>query len=129
MVMSRGYRVAGLLVMIGLAGALSACGGGSDAAQSAPGLSCVNYALTGSGQYRNEVSVRVHVSNSTTHRARYAVRVDLSASSDPSGPAPVHVMITGSIASNASTVLARRVLTADRVQACRVAWIAPAGQS
>jgi hypothetical protein len=128
MAVSRGYRVAGVLITIGLAGALTACGG-SDAAQSAPGLSCINYALTGSGQYHNEVSVRVHVSNSTTHLARYTVRVDLSARSDPSGSAPVHVMITGSIASNVSAVLARRVLTADRVQSCRVAWIVPTGRS
>ena len=122
-------RVASLLVMVGLVGALSACGG-SDAAQSEPGLSCVNNALQGGGQYHNEVSVRVDVSNSTTHKARYEVRVDLTASSDPPGSAPsMHVMITGPVASSASAVLARKVLTADRVRGCRVAWTVRLGQS
>jgi hypothetical protein len=124
MAVSRRQCLTGFLVAAGLAGALTACGG-SNAAQSAAGLSCLNYALQGSGQYHNEVSVRVHVKNSTTHLARYTVRVDLTGSGDSSGAAPVHVMITGSVASGASAVLARRVLTTDRVQACRVAWITP----
>jgi hypothetical protein len=129
-VMPRAYRMAGLLVAAGLAGTLSACGGGSDAAQSAPGLSCVNYALQGSGAYHNEVSVKVNVRNATTHRARYVVRVDLTSSggqpaSGPSG----HVTINGSVASHASAVLARKVLTADRVQSCRVSRIIRLGRS
>jgi hypothetical protein len=109
---------------------LSGCGGGTDAAQSAPGLSCVNYALHGSGMYHNEVSIRVNVSNATTHRARYVVRVDLTSSgvqpaSGPSG----HITINGSVASRASAVLARKVLTADRVQSCRVTRIIRFGRS
>ena len=107
-----------------MAGALGGCGGGSNAAQSAPGLSCTNLALQGSGTYHNEVSVRVNVTNSTTHRARYAVRVDLTTNGDQPGSTPaVHVTINGSVASGASAVLARKVLTADRVQECRVARI------
>jgi hypothetical protein len=124
MVVSRSRVLAGFLVAAGLGGTLTACGG-SNAAQSAPGLSCLNYALQGSGQYHNEVSVRVHVTNSTTHLARYTVRVDLTGSGSSPGAAPVHVMITGSVASGASAVLGRRVLTTDRVQACRVARITP----
>ena len=120
----RGYRAASVLVAVSMAGALGACGGGSNAAQSAPGLSCTNYALQGSGTYHNEVSVRVNVKNSTTHRARFAVRVDLSTNGDQPGAAPsVHVTINGSVASRASAVLARKVLTKDRVQECRVARI------
>lgn len=120
----RGYRAAGVLVAVSMAGALGACGGGSNAAQSAPGLSCTNYALQGSGRYHNEVSVRVNVTNSTTHRARFAVRVDLTTSGAPPGSAPsVPVTINGSVASRASAVLARKVLTTDRVQGCRVARI------
>ena len=125
----RGYRMVSLLVTVGLAGALSACGG-SDAAKSAPGLSCINYALHGTSAYRNEVSVRVAVSNSTTHLAHYAVRVDLTTSRDQRGSArSVHVTINGSVASRASAVLARKVLTADRVQGCRVARIIRLGRS
>ena len=114
----RGYRAAGVLA-VSLAGALSACGGGSNAAQSAPGLSCTNLAVQGSGTYHNEVSVRVNVKNSTTHRARYAVRVDLTTGADQPTPVTIH----GSVASGASAVLARKVLTTDRVQECRVARI------
>ena len=128
--MSRVYRMAGLLVAAGLAGMLSACGGGSDAAQSAPGLSCVNYALQGSGAYHNEVSVRVNVRNAATYRARFVVGVDLTSSggqpaSGPSG----HVTINGSVASRTSAVLARKVLTANRVQSCRVSRIIRLGRA
>ena len=126
-VVSRAHRMAALLVASGLAGTLSACGGGSDAAQSAPGLSCVNYALQGSGVYHNEVSVRVDVRNATTHRARFVVRVDLTSSGGQ--PASGHVTINGSVASRASAVLARKVLTADRVQSCRVSRIIRLGRS
>lgn len=119
MIAVRGYRAASVLVAVSMAGALGACGGGSNAAQSAPGLSCTNYALQSSGTYHNEVSVRVNVTNSTTHRARFAVRVDLTTS----GAQPGSVTINGSVASRASAVLARKVLTTDRVQGCRVARI------
>jgi uncharacterized protein (DUF58 family) len=125
----RAYSMAGLLVMVSLAGALGACGS-SNAARSAPGLRCTNYALQGTGAYHNEVSVQVDVSNSTTHPARYAVRVDLTTSGDRPGSVPsVHVTINGSVASRASAVLARKVLTADRVQGCRVTRIIRLGRS
>jgi hypothetical protein len=111
--------------MVGLAGALSGCGG-SDGVRSDPGSSCINNALSGSGQYRNEVSVRVNVSNSATHRALYSVRVDLSTKG--SAP-PVQLTITGSVASHASAVLARKVLTTGPVQVCHVDRIVRLGPS
>jgi hypothetical protein len=117
-------RAAIALVVIALAGGLSACSSGPDVAQSAPGLNCVNYALQGSGQYHNEVAVKVSVTNPTTQTASYTVRVGLTASSDPSDS----VTLTGSVASHRSAVLARRVLTTDRVQACRVDRIVRLGQ-
>jgi hypothetical protein len=121
--------MASLLLTIGLAGALSACSS-SNAARSAPGLHCINYALQDAGPFHNEVFVRVNVTNSTTQRARYAVRVELTASSDPAGSPPSqHVTITGSVASQKSAVLARKVLTADRVRACRVTRVDRLGQS
>ena len=55
----RGYRRASFVAAFILIGAVSACGGNSDAAQSAPGLSCVNYALKGSGKFHNELAVQV----------------------------------------------------------------------
>jgi hypothetical protein len=116
----RGCRLAAFLAALTLAGALSSCGG-SDTAQSAPGLSCTNYALHGTGKYHDEVSVSVKVSNSTTHLARYAIDVALTASHDGPGDAPsTHVTIHGSVASHASTELSRKVLTAGPVQRCRV---------
>jgi hypothetical protein len=125
----RGYRMVRFLVIAALAGALSACGG-SDAAQSAPGLSCVNYTLHGAGAYRNEVSVRVDVRNSTTHRARFVLRVDLTTGDgQPASGTSRHVTINGSVAPGASAVLARKVLTADRVQGCRVSRIIRLGRS
>jgi hypothetical protein len=112
----RGWRLAGLLAAVTLAGALSSCGS-SDSAQSAPGLSCTNYALHGAGKYHNELSVRVEVSNSTTQLARYAIGVALTGS----GGAPAtNVTINGSVASHRSAELSRKVLTADTVQRCRV---------
>jgi hypothetical protein len=121
----RGWRTtAGLLVMAGLAGALSGCGS-SNAVRSDPGSSCVNNAITGSGTYHNEVSVRVTVRNPATHQALYSVRVDLSTSG--SAP-PVQLTITGPVASHASAVLARKVLTTDPVQVCHVDRIVQLGQ-
>lgn len=120
-----GWRTtAGLLAMAGLAGVLSGCGG-SDAVRSDPGSSCVNNAITGSGQYHNEVSVRVNVSNPATHRALYSVRMDLTTTGSAS---PVRLTITGPVASHGSTVLARKVLTAGPVRACHVDRIVRLGQ-
>jgi hypothetical protein len=110
--------------MAGLAAALSGCGG-SNAVRSDPGSSCVNNAVSGSGQYRNEVSVRVTVSNPAMHPALLSVRMDLAASG--SAP-PVQVTIAGSVASHASAVLARKVLTVGPVQTCHVVRIVRLGQ-
>jgi hypothetical protein len=122
-VVLRGYRPASLLVAVTLASALSACGS-SSSVLSGPGISCANYALQGTGRYHNETSVRVQVSNSTTHSARYAVEVILTASHDGPGAAPAtHVTIHGSIASHASAELSRKVLTAHAVRRCRVTRI------
>lgn len=116
----RGHRLAALLAAVTVAGALSSCGN-SDAAQSAPGLSCTNYALHGTGKYHDEVSVSVKVSNSTTHVASYAIDVALTAShGGPGDPPATHVTIHGSVASHASAELSRKVLTAGPVQRCRL---------
>ena len=120
-----GWRTAGLLVIVGLAGTLSGCGS-SNAVRSDPGSTCINNAVSGSGQYRNEVSIRVNVSNPAAHPARYSVRMNLTTSG--SAP-PVQLTITGSVASNAHAVLARKVLTTGPVQACHVDRIVRLGQS
>lgn len=119
------WRRSSLLVMVGLAAALSGCGG-SNTVRSDPGSTCVNNAISGSGQYSNEVSVRVTVSNPAMHPARYSVRMDLTTGG--SAP-PVVFTITGSIGSHASSVLGRKVLTAGPVQACHVDRIVRLGQS
>jgi hypothetical protein len=116
----RSYRLVSLLVAVALAGALSACGG-SASALPAGSVSCTNYALHGAGKYHNEVSVRVEVSNSTAHPARYAVDVALTAGRGaPADAASAHVTIRGSVASHASAELGRKVLTAGPDQRCRV---------
>ena len=116
--MLRSYRLVSLLVAVALVGALSACGGSALPAGSA---SCTNYALHGAGKYHNEVSVRVEVSNSTAHPARYAVDVALTAGRGaPADAASTHVTIHGSVAAHASAELGRKVLTADPDQRCRV---------
>jgi hypothetical protein len=120
-----GWQTASLLVTVSLASALSGCGG-SNAVRSDPGSTCVNNAVSGSGQYRNEVSIRVNVSNPATHPALYSVRMDLTTSG--SAP-PVQLTITGSVASHASALLARKVLTAGPVQACHVDRIVQLRQS
>ncbi len=120
-----GWRTASLLVMVGLAVALSGCSG-SAGVRSDPGSSCVNIAVSGSGQYRNEVSVKVNVSNRATHRALYSVRMDLTTSG--SAP-PAQLTITGSVPSNGSAVLARKMLTTGPVQACHVDRIVRLGPS
>lgn len=118
----RGNRLAGLLIAVSAATSLSACGG--SAVKSSPGVSCSNYALSGNGQYRNEASVRVQVSNSTTRAARYAVDVAITTSHSGAGGAPsAHVTIEGSVAPHASAELGRKVLTAYPVQRCRLTRI------
>lgn len=111
--------------MVGLAGALSGCGS-SAGVRSDPGSSCVNIAVSGSGQYRNEVSVKVNVSNPATQRAFYSVRMDLTTSG--SAP-PAQLTITGSVPSHGSAVLARKMLTTGPVQACHVDRIVRLGPS
>ena len=118
----RGYCLVGLAAGA-LAGGLSAC---SDppAATAAPGVSCTNYAIHASGKYHDEVWVRVNVSNSSTHPARYAIGVDLSVRSSQPGEAPAaHVTIKGLVAAKTSAELGRKVLTTDVVKRCRVTGI------
>jgi hypothetical protein len=128
--MFRGNRLVSSLVAASLAGgALSACGS-SDSAQSGPGLSCTNYALHGTGNYHNEVSVQVKVSNSAPRPARYAVDVTLTAGHDgPQDAAATRVTIYGWVPSHASSELGRKVLTAGTVQSCRVTGITQLGPS
>jgi hypothetical protein len=125
----RGYRRASLVAAFILMGTVSACGGNSNAAQSAPGLSCVNYALHGSGKFHNELSVRVKIHNSASQSARYAVAVDLTTSQGATAGGDSHVMIYGSVASRASAELARKVLTTDTVQRCRLTKVSRIGLS
>ena len=124
----RGYRRAGFIAALILIGAVSACGN-SNAAQSAPGLSCVNYALTGSGKFHNELAVHVKIHNSTSRAALYVVDVDLTTSQDPATGGHSHVEIHGSVASRTSAELARKVLTTDKVQQCRVTKVTRIGRS
>lgn len=125
----RGYGPASFLAAVALAGALSACGS-SHSAQSGPGLSCSNYPLHGTGAYHNEASIRVEVSNSTAHPARYAIDVDLTASHDGPGDASsTHVTIYGSVAPHASGELGRKVLTADPIRRCRIIRMTRQGRS
>jgi len=84
-------------------------------------VSCSNYALSGTGQYRNEASVQVEVSNSTAQAARYAVEVAITTSQGGASAAPsAQVTIEGSVAPRGSTELGRKVLTAYPVQSCRL---------
>jgi hypothetical protein len=125
----RGYRGASFVAALILIGTVSACGGNSNAVQSAPGLSCVNYALRGSGKFHNELSVRVKIRNSAFRPARYAVDVDLTTSHDAVAGGHSHVMIYGSVASRTSAELARKVLTTDKVQRCQLTQVRRIGQS
>ena len=107
--------VAGLL-----AGGVSACSD-SPATTKASGVSCTNYAIHASGEYHDEVWVRVDVSNATTQPRHYAVEVALSVrSSQPESAAATNVTVSGLVAANTSTELGRKVLTTDVVQRCRV---------
>ena len=125
----RGYRWASFAAVLMVIGALSACGGNSNAAQSAPGLSCVNYALHGSGKFHNELSVQVKVRNATSRPALYMVDVDLTISQEAAAHAHSQVRIHGSVASRTSAELARKVLTTDTVQQCRVVKVTRIGRS
>jgi hypothetical protein len=125
----RGYRRASIVAAFILIGTISACGGNSNAAQSAPGLSCVNYALHGSGRFHNELAVQVKIQNSTSRPARYTVDVDLTISPGAAADGHSHVMIYGSVPSRASAELARKVLTTDKVQRCRLAKVSRIGLS
>jgi hypothetical protein len=124
---SRGYRRMVFATAFVLLGFVSACGGNSNVAQSAPGLSCVNYALHGSGKFHNELSVQVKIHNSTTRPARYVVEVDLITGNDTESHS--QVMILGSVASRTSAELARKVLTTNKVQQCRIAKVSRTGLS
>ena len=119
LLVSRHHRLAAFLLGITLTGAVSACGG-STPVVSAPGVSCTNYAIHASGRYQDEVSVRVEVSNTMSRPAHFAVDVELSTSHTP-GQAPLQVTIDGLIASRSSAELARKILTTDPVQKCRIA--------
>jgi hypothetical protein len=126
----RGYGLVGCLAAVTLAGTLSACGGGPAPVQSSPGASCSNYPLHGAGSYHNEASIHVEVSNATSHPARYAIDVTLTAAKDASGAAPsMHVTIHGSLGSHASGELGRKVLTADLIQRCQVTSITRQSES
>jgi hypothetical protein len=118
----RNYRLTGLLVMVTLAGAMSACGGSSGPAPAgAPAVSCTNYAIHAHGKYDNEVSVRVKVRNSTARAAQYAINVEMSASHPRHADAHLtEVTINGSAASGTSVELGHKMLTSDPVKRCRI---------
>jgi len=113
-------RLASPLAAVILVGAATACGGGSASTTSASSVSCANYALHGTGKYRDEVLVRVSVSNTTSAGGHYVIDVDLTGS-DPPGAAPdTHVTITGLVPAGSSAVLSRKVLATSQVQHCQI---------
>jgi hypothetical protein len=115
----RGYLLLGLTAAA-LASTVSAC---SDPPPktAASDVSCTNYAIHASGNYHDEVWVRVNVSNSTTHPARYAIEVDLSVGNSQAGAGLTRqVTISGLVAAKTSAELGRKVLTTDAVKRCRV---------
>lgn len=121
--MMRGYCLARGLVAVAAMGVLSACGS-SGPVSASPGLSCSNYALHGTGLYHNEESVRVEVSNSTGHATRYAIDVTLTGSgAGTARPPATLVTVSGAVASHASGLLGRKVLTTGPIQRCRVTRI------
>lgn len=118
----RGYFLLGLTAAA-LASAVSGC---SDPPPktAASGVSCTNYPIHASGKYHDEVWVRVNVSNSTTHPARYAIDVDLSVGHSQAGAGLTkQVTISGLVAAKTSAELGRKVLTTDAVNRCRVAGL------
>jgi len=124
MAVLRGYRPAGLLAAVTLAGAMSACGPSTPAAPASggvAGVSCTSYALHANGTYHDEVSVRVKVNNSTSRTARYAINVEMSASHPrPGDVTSTEVTIDGSVAAHTSVELGHKVLTSDPVKQCRI---------
>jgi hypothetical protein len=125
----RGYSLASILVAIVAASLLSACGS-SGPVSASQGLTCSNYALHGTGNYRNEESVRVEVSNSTGHAAIYAVGVALTGARNGNAPASSTVVtVSGAVASHASGLLGRKVLTTGPIQRCRVTHITSQSES
>jgi ABC-type glycerol-3-phosphate transport system substrate-binding protein len=119
----RGKGLACVLIALAAVSGLSACGSSGPASASS-GLSCSNYALHGTGQYHNEESVRVQVSNSTAHAALYAVDVTLTGSSGGQAKSfSTLVTVSGAVASHQSGLLGRKVLTTGPVQRCRVTRI------
>jgi len=125
----RGYSLVSVLVAVGAASLLSACGS-SGPASASPGLTCSNYALHGAGVYRNEESVRIEVSNSTAHAALYAIDVTLTGKADGTAkPSATLVTVSGAVASHASGLLGRKVLTTEPIQQCRVTRITSQSES
>ena len=119
----RGYRLAGLLVAVTLAGAVSACGqsAAGPAFTGASGVSCTSYSIHASGRYHDEVSVRIQASNATARRVLFAVDVAMTVSQPGRTPAhTAHVTIDGPVPSRSSLELGHKVLTAGPVSHCRV---------
>jgi hypothetical protein len=119
----RGYRLAGLLVAVILAGAVGACGQSASGPTftGASGVSCTNYAIHASGRYHDEVSVRVKASNATARTALFAVDVAMTVSRPGRTAAPTaHVTIDGPVPSRSSLELGHKVLTVGPVSHCRV---------
>lgn len=117
-----------LAVGLGAACALSACG--SPSVPASPGVSCANYVLHGAGQYHNEESVRVRVSNSAAHALSYQVVVTLTGRRNgPGTAATAQITISGSVAPRSSGELARKVLTAGPVERCQLTRVTSQGGS
>jgi hypothetical protein len=119
----RGYRLAGLLVAVTLAGAVSACGQSGPAAPTFTGasrVSCTNYAIHASGRYHDEVSVRVQASNATARTALFAVDVAMTVSRPGRADAATTVTVGGPVPSRSSLELGHKVLTVGPVSHCRV---------
>jgi hypothetical protein len=108
----------GPLAAMVLASVMSACGG-SAGTPSASTVSCANYAIHGSGKYRDEVWVQVSVSNTSSNAVNYVVDVNLTAA-DPKGSTttPAHITVSGLVAAKSSAELSRKVLTVSQVQHC-----------
>jgi len=120
----RRYSLVSVLVAIAAASLLSGCGS-SGPASASPGLTCSNYALHGTGNYRNEESVRIQVTNSSAHATVYAIDVTLTGK----GEGATLVTVSGAVASHASGLLGRKVLTTEPIQQCRVTHITSQSES
>jgi hypothetical protein len=120
-------RRTGLLLAVVLAGAVSGCGHSGSAAagkSGVSGVSCTSYALAASGKYRDEVSVKVQVSNTATRAARYAIDVEVESSSPKAASDPsAQVTVSGSVAPRSSAELGHKVLTSGPVKRCRVTQV------